>query len=301
MRRLMLLVSLVPAGCSDREERPAAPPAAPRPAPEPAVRGLAELRFQTAAHGDRLRSLDACIRRTRSDWRHIPYQEIGNFFSAKWCAGAGARDDCQWAAGSADQRDQHVVELHTLFHRLPDAFGVGLLAATVPASTGWGAQITFVEGAKGIEGESLHLDLRRYDAADGPPALAVHLGSTLAYKVHETEIIAPGNLPPREVLAQLTSSPEAMRDRGLAHLDTLAVRVEGAIAAGIPTICQRGPYQGNGIPPACNPRPLTAAETRAARAAADAHLREQKAALTGAYREMHAALLAAFPLDRCPP
>ncbi|HEU5059352.1 MAG TPA: hypothetical protein VFU21_22620, partial [Kofleriaceae bacterium] len=140
--RVLVLAAAV-SGCSDREERPAPPPASP--APPPAARGLDQLRFQSKELGDRLRALEACVRGTRTDWRHLPYQEIGNFFTARWCAGRGARDDCQWASGSAEKRDQHVVELHTLTHRLPDAFGLGLLAARVPAATGWGAQLTFVE------------------------------------------------------------------------------------------------------------------------------------------------------------
>jgi hypothetical protein len=299
MRLRVLVLAAAVLGCSDREERPAPPPAAP--APPPAARGLDQLRFQPKELGDRLRALEACVRGARTDWRHLPYQEIGNFFTARWCAGRGSRDDCQWAAGSAEMRDQHVVELHTLTHRLPDVFGLGLLAARVPATTGWGAQLTFVEGGRTIEGESLHLDFSRYDAPAGAPALAVHLGSSLAYKVHETEIQAASGAAPREDLERLTGSPEALRDRGLAHLDQLAASVEAAIQGGTPRICQPGPYKGGGVPPECNPRPLTADEGKAALAAARAHIRDQKAALTASYREMYAALLAAFPLDRCRP
>ena len=92
-----------------------------------------------------------------------------------------------------------------------------------------------------------------------------------------------------------------MRDRALLQNQALADKVITAITTHQITTCDRGPYLGNGLPPACPPRPLTSAEEAAELARAHAYFAEQAQLLRDHYQAMYAAWLSSFPLDRCWP
>jgi hypothetical protein len=274
-------------------------PAAPTPAP--AYR-LAELRFDTPATQQTFLALDQCAGQIAraGGWRYLPYQQIGNFLEAKWCSGAGARDDCQIAASTADQRDQHVISLATLFYpaEFPRVFGMRFAARRVPPQSGWGAQCWFSEGGRTILGEGFELQFALYDSAQAAPAQSLSLSAAPQYRVGETTIALPQPASLRAEFGRYLASADSMRDRGLEQLAALAEQVERTIAAHAIETCEYGPPRGS-LPPECTLRPLTAAEERAALDEARMVFAARAKLLRERYKEMYAALKETFPLDQC--
>jgi hypothetical protein len=279
-------------------------PAAPTATPLPLV-GLDELRFDDPATERRFKALDACIReRTADGWRTTGYQLIGNFYSSRWCEGAGARDDCQIASSTEHNRDQHVIELETFFYpsSYPQVFGLKLAALWVPEQDGWGAYFHFSEDGRNFYGEGAGIGFARYETGSREPVASVSVIGPLAYGLFETTVaLPPEAFSAREELALYLVSPEALRDEGLAQMQALAVRVDEALRTHQVTACDYGPYEGQGIPPVCTPRALTPEEEAAELARAAVHFAEQQRLLRENYREMYAALMRAFPLGRCWP
>jgi hypothetical protein len=263
---------------------------------------LAELRFDSPATQQTFIALDRCAREIAQagGWCHLSYQQIGNFLEARWCGGAGARDDCQIAAGTADQRDQRVVSLSTLFYpnELPKVFGMSFSARMVPPRAGWGAQCWYSEGGRSVLGEGFDLQFAFYESTPIAPAQSLNLNAAPQYKVAETTVALPRPASLRAEFGRYLASAESMRDRGLEQLAALAEQVERTITAHAAQICEYGPSQGS-LPPECTLRPLTPAEERAALDEAQAVFAAREQLLRERYKEMYAALLEAFPLDRC--
>jgi hypothetical protein len=244
--------------------------------------------------------LDRCIREhIDSDWRHLDYAPVGNFYRARWCRGSGASPDCRFAGGNASDRDQNQVELGTLHHDLPQVFGLTLNARWVPPAAGWGSTFWYASGGKSILGEGFGISFHRFDEPGGEPHLQLDLGDTVAYQVQQTTVRLRSTASLEADLASYLEGPEALRDRGLERSAALAAEVEATIAEHGAETCDYGPYRGDGIPPECLRRPLTAAEEALAAAAAREHFAAQQTALRDHHRELWAALLQAFPLDRC--
>ena len=263
--------------------------------------GLNGLAFSSADLERRITELDRCISDLAgAGWTHVPYKQIGNFYEASWCRGAGARQNCAFAESSADNRDQHAIALYTLFYprEFPQVFGLGLNVRWVPSAQGWGAGFYFSEDGKTIVGEGFGLDFFFYAAPTGKPKSTLHLGSGYGYAIRETKVQHTSGLPLREDLAQYLKSPEAMRDRGLMMLEALQAKVESTLQSHQASTCDYGPVRGN-LPPICTPRPLTRAEEDQALAEAQASLGSQRQLLQDNYQELYATLLKAFPLDRC--
>ncbi len=275
-------------------------PSPAHPTPTPYTGGLDGLQFPSAEAERRMKELDRCMRDIAGPgWTYVSYKQIGNFYQARWCSGAGARRDCVLAESSADNRDQHTVELDTLFYDLPQVFGLDLIAHWVPPAQGWGANFYFSEDGKGILGEGFGVDFFFYDAPTGAPQAKLHLGSDYSYSIYETRVDYFPGLPLREDLARYITSPEAMRERGLAEMDAALNKVEGKIASHQATRCEYGPYKGDGIPPKCTPHLLTTAEEQASITKAQTYWASQKQLLSDNYVELYTTLLKAFPLDRC--
>ena len=71
------------------------PVSAPSPTPQP-IASLDELQFTDSETGQRFRDLDRWINNFVDDsWHTTSYQLVGNFYTSRWCRGAGARSDCQ--------------------------------------------------------------------------------------------------------------------------------------------------------------------------------------------------------------
>ena len=229
-------------------------------------------------------------------WRHLDYTPIGNFFEAKWCRGAGARDDCQIASGSADQRDQHAVALYVLHYDLPKVFGLGFNALRVPVTAGIGTSVDLAVGGHRIVGAGSGVTFRRYDAPTGPPAFVLSLGSSLSWTLHETTVRVAAEGGPEATLRRLLASPESLKIEGLHELDALAAEVTRTLDAGTAEACDYQPYKGDGIPPVCVRRPLKPAEVAEARAAAATHFAEGRRWLSTETAALYEALAATAPV-----
>jgi hypothetical protein len=299
-----------------------APNATPSAHPLP---GVDELRFEDPQTGQRFRQLNACIRDLAdASWRTTDYRLLGNFYQSNWCTGSGAGPSCEIANGTMDARDQHILVLNTLMYD-PDrpAFGLGLQALWVPKSSGWRAAFWFAEGGQTVIGDGWHLSLSQLTEPSGPPAATVELGLDYSYHIYGaprmifdgtasptplptyaadqvTFEVAP-DLPLRDDLALYLASPEGMRARGLAKIRLLAHIVDSGLTTHQVMTCDKGPYTGGGIPPACTPRPLTAAEEASELARAQAYFTQAENLLQVNYRDMYAAWMTAFPFNKCWP
>ncbi|MEZ4475034.1 MAG: hypothetical protein R3F60_30430 [bacterium] len=247
-----------------------------------AERGLAGVTPEPAEVATLLRALEAGLESLDGGFAHgTPWTQVGNFYQRRWCRGAGARDDCQIASGTADLRDQHAVELYTLFYDQdwPRTFGIGLNALRVPAGPGLGVSVWLSEGGQRIVGTGSGVTLRWYPAPTGAADVEVSVGSEASYRIGETTLRVAAAGTPLAVLRRLMVSPAALRDEGRTQLAALAAEVDRALKAGEVQRCEYGPYHGDGIPPVCTPRPLTAAEQEAERATFKAWLAARLALL----------------------
>jgi len=290
---LLCLVILFIAGCQ------MSPTASPTDTPMPSLRPD-QLQFENALTGQRLQALDGCAHDLAcEDWTIVPYRQLGNFYQAKWCKS----DECVIASGNAHRRDQHIIQLDTLFYpnSFPQVFGLGINARFVPPAEGWGASFSFHEKGKTIVGEGFGLSFAHFATVSGPAETTLRLGPRYSYTVHQTDISISSTLSLREELAVYLSSAQTMRDRGSEQLAALAAKVESTIENGQVIGCDYGPYNNDGIAPECFPRPLTKDESVEAGAAAQTFFEAQQQTLRDHFREMYAALLQAFPLDRCWP
>ncbi len=273
-------------------------PALATPSPTP-IPGVDELRFTDAETGRRFRGLNDFITSYIDEtWRTTSYQMIGNFYESRWCRGAGAGPDCQLTYSTIDNRDQHVIDLYTLFYQdFPEVTGLGFSAHWVPMGTGWGTSFYFSEGGSSTVGEGWGVVFSEYTASSGQPEATITLGGDYRYKIYDTTIEYSPDLALREDLALYLAGPEAMRDRGLAQIRALADKVKTEVSGHQVMTCDLQPYQGNGIPPLCISRPMTPAEEAVELARADTYFGEQEQPLQDHYREMFTAWMTAFPLD----
>ncbi|MCX5797577.1 MAG: hypothetical protein NTY77_18970 [Elusimicrobia bacterium] len=264
---------------------------------------LDALSFADPAHAALLRRVDAAVRGfAAAGWRHHPYARSGAFYKASWCAGQGARDDCQITEAAGDARDQHAIALYTLCYgdSFPKTFGFGVQSRWVPPKAGWGVEFYLSLGGRNVVGEGFVLDLRSYTERWKVPAAVVRLGSVISYRIFETELSRSAQEPPLEDFRLYAASAQALRDRGLAAIAELERKAAHALAAGEARACDYGPHPA-GIPPLCQPRPLTAVEAREAQDEARRHFAEQRRLLSEDYRGMFDALNQAFPIAALKP
>ncbi|NUM47746.1 MAG: hypothetical protein HUU38_23825, partial [Anaerolineales bacterium] len=267
---------------------------------------LSQITFDDPLTQTRLLTLDRCMAEIAAgpEWRHFPYESIGAFIEAKWCTGSHAAPDCQITAGNQHQRDQHVLNLYTLHYGedVLNAFGLGVHARWVPPQTGpqtaWAAAFSFSEGGRTVVGEGFSVSFLEYGSAV-EPIHELHFGMNNDYKIGETTLTYPAQLPQRDELALYIASPESLLSQGQIVLTGLAETVQAALDAHTITTCEYGPYNNDGIPPACTLRPLTAEEEQAAKTEAEQFFANQQAVLAENYEGMFAALEKAFPFQTC--
>lgn len=273
------------------------PEATPLPVPK-----IEELVFEEPETEVRFKALNQCIMdMTKKDWRTTSYKLIGNFYESRWCTGTGARDDCQITDSSMHNRDQQQVGLNTLFY--PDqptlVFGLGFQSLWMPTSTGWGAVFYFSEKGKTIIGSGWSVSLHYYDNANDPPTKSISLGNSLSYQIVQTTLRQNSDLPLREDLAIYLISPESMRDRGMEQYQLFLTEVESKLNNHEITACDWEEYQGGGIPPVCNSRPMNVEEEAQEIENARSFFEGQIRLLEEHYLDMYAAWMNSFPFDRC--
>lgn len=291
----MLLISLL--AC---RYFPFAADSLPTPSSMP-IPNLEELRFTDEETGRRFRDLNAAIKTLVDEtWQTIPYHLSGNFYEAAWCLGERVASECQPTTELLEQRGQHILILNTLFYEkdFPQVFGLGFSAHWTPKEAGWGASFDFSEGGGSVVGEGWQVNFRQYLSASDTSQVKLTLGSTYSYIVNETSIVYHTNRSIRTDLALYLAGPQAMRDQGLANIQTLAQQVRTEITSHRVSTCDKEPYNGGGIPPKCNPRPMTAAEEDAELARAEKVFAEQEYLLNHYYQEMYTAWMSAFPFDQ---
>ena len=260
---------------------------------------LAHTTHDQPTTGALLHALDAAIRALPGPaWRHHDYQRGGNFFYAKWCRGAGAREDCQIAGSTEHDRDQHAIELETLHYDAdwPRVFGLGLNALRTPVKAGVGTGIWLALEGQRIVGEGSGVHFRRYGEAR-EPTFEFSLGTGQIWEIEQSHVRSPSFGAPRAVLARLLASPESLMAEGKAQLDAREAAVLAALDAGTVTRCEYGPYLGDGVPPVCAPRPLTPEELATERTRATTYFTEARRWLAADGPALHAALAATAPIE----
>jgi len=266
------------------------------------IPGVGQLRFTDPETGKRFNDLNASIQALiDQNWKTNPYHLSGNFYEAAWCRGSGTRPDCQGSSANKDIRDQHILALNTLFYPqdFPKVFGLGFQAVYVPPTQGWGAVFNFSEGGGSVMGEGWSVIFSEYKADSGEPDALISLGSgAYQYRVLETTIGLDTGLPMRADLALHLESPQAMRERGQAQIQALAGKVRSQISAHQVPACDWQESTGNGIPPTCKPRAMTAVEEAEELARAEAFFKDEEKLLGDHYQEMYAAWMNAFPFDK---
>ena len=296
-----LFLSLFCAALACRFNLPALQPV-PTPTPQPTIPGPDQLLFNDPATASHFTALDQCIKDlTDADWRSTSYRLIGNFYEANWCTGRGARQDCQIAASTEGERDQHTLSLSTLFYSdsFPQVFGLNFNALWVPPAAGWGALFHFSEQGGNIVGEGWGVTFSQYNEASGEAERSISLGSQYEYKILETTLQVVSNATLREDLANHLNSAEAMRITGLTQLQMLDEKVTRSIQNHEIPGCDYSPYEGQGIPPVCNQRPMTAEEESVELQGAQEYFAAQTRLLNENYMAMYAAWLNAFPFETC--
>lgn len=294
--KILLPGSLIPLACSLFSA-----PVTPASTPIPAVQ---DLQFEDPQTGQRFQALEACIQNMLDDsWQGTGYQMLGNFYESAWCRGVGSNANCSMPGEFNIRPDQQVIQLYTLFYPqdFPEVFGLGFQAAYVPPDDGCGASFYFAEDGKMVMGGGWAVTFHQNAGAGLYPNATLSLGDDYSYRIGENTVEFSSSLSAREDLAKYFSSPEAMRDRGLEGIGALAQTVEAEIRSGNVPACDLQPYQGNGIPPACIPRPMTEGEMAQELARAKEHFDSQEQILREAHEEMYAAWMAAFPLNQCWP
>lgn len=230
-------------------------------------------------------------------WRHRPFAVGGNFVTARWACGAGAREDCLIAQGSAHRRDQRVVELSTLFYpRAPqEAFGVNLSLLVVPPGAGWGLNFSLHVGGRSVMGEGLQASFRRYGSGAGGPEESLVITPRPVMTLFESTFSVPCTGSLVEELRGWIASPDVLLRRSLAAWTELERRVLEALDAGRVETADEGPYLGDGLPPERVPRALRPDEGAEARRDLAAEMTRRRRLLEAESSRFHGMLCASFP------
>ena len=148
-------------------------------------------------------------------------------------------------------------------------------ALWVPTQTGWGALFTFSENGDGIIGDYWGVRFKKYTTSADQIEANTVLSFYDQYQVQETLVGYGFDLPLQDDLSRYLKSAEAMRARGLEQIQALEQKVKTTIETHQATICDSGPYLGDGIPPKCTPRSLTPEEETAELAKAETYFSDQ--------------------------
>ena len=267
---------------------------------------LDELQFEDAETGQRFLELDACIHEYTSEdteWRTSGYERSSKFsFESRWCRGGGTLDECRIKSSYREKRDQHIIRLSTDFDSYEDtqASGLSLYVLRVPAEGGWAVALHYKEG------ETVWVNFWYNESAYFDPDEEIERISIVgpfSYKIFETTIRTPDtlSLSSHDKMAKVLESPESMRDIGIHYYQAIAAEVDASLRSGDIPACDYEEYQGDGIPPACTPRPFADDELAAELKHAEEYFAGQQILLQENYREMYAVLFHAFPFDACWP
>ena len=255
------------------------------------------LEFENKDTGKLFNRLKAEMEEKGKGWKHVPWGKGGNFYRAKWATGAGARDDCVIASGSANVEDQHCVELYTLFYpkSFPIVFGLGIHVLLRPKGEGWGVNLYFSRQGKTIVGEGFSIDFKKYFVDKKEPVVKLNLGRRVEYKVKATTVHVTSTNSPLEEMRRYLKSPADLKNHALEQLMALEKKVDETLQSHKAQAIEYGPYEGGGIPPEEIPRPLTKAEEREEQALAKAHFAKVRQLIIKEHNKMFEVLKEALP------
>jgi hypothetical protein len=252
---------------------------------KPALTDAAEIALWT--------SISAKVRQSAAGWSEGGLQSNGQLIDQRWCRPPVGPEACAAGAMPRDpSADAGLARLGWMSTGRPGGdFGVNYAVVDLPTQ-GLGLRLSLTVGGRGLVGDQLSLRWQRVPAQNDAPD-ALRLGSSLAWAVGEQQIdvAMPGVGGPAAALAALAESPEALQRRGGAHLAALEAAVLAALQGDTLRFCELGPYEGDGLPPVCTPRPLTEAERGAERARLAETLGRWRATLQGEAPNLHAALV----------
>lgn len=258
---------------------------------------LTTLKFKVPAEEVRFKKVHGCFAAQAGEWRHYPLRKIGNFVREDWCRGQHDRN-CAGGSFRSDRGDEWSA-VYTLYYDKdwPQVFGLGVSAGRLPRDGEWGVSFSYTANGARIIGEGVAISFHRF--AGEEVVWRVDLGNSYVYEVEEAriEVRAPGTQD--EELARLIASPDSLRDTAVTRLDALLAETERQIAEGAVKKCVYGPYEGNGIPPACMLTPLTAEESAAALAKARAELGGRRDAVNQHAPEFFEMVTELMAFERC--
>lgn len=238
-------------------------------------------------------SISTKVQQSVAGWSAGGLRSSGQLVDQRWCRPPVGPEAC--AAGSMPRdpaADAGVARLGWLSTGRPGGdFGVNYAVVDLPPQ-GLGLRLSLTVGGRGLVGDQLSLRWQRVPAQNDAPD-ALRLGSSLQWTVGEqqVEVAMPGVGGPAAALTALAESPEALQRRGGAHLAALEAAVETALQGDTLRFCELGPYEGDGLPPVCTPRPLTEAERAAERARLAETVGRWRATLQAEGPALHAALV----------
>lgn len=269
------------------------------------ARVLAEtLQFTDATDQARFEAARACFAGRHEagvaagqEWRHYPLREIGNFIEEDWCRGVHSRG-CSGGTFKSERGDEWY-QVSTLHYdsRFPEVFGIGVEAGQLPRDGDWGVSFSYWARGEGIVGDGVRVTFHRFEGTE--IVESVSLGDFYRAEIEETSVsvVAPGTQD--AVLARLVRSPASLQAEAAGRYGELLALVGQHLDAGLARKCVYGPYEGDGIPPECTRTPLTPQEQDAARAAAEAKLGGQIAAVEQNAERFHRLLTELMVFDRC--
>ena len=284
---IVFFLAFVTVGCQEK----------PKPDPAPKKESPMVLQFEDKYTGKLFNALKAHMEEKAKGWKHVPWGKGGNFYRAKWARGAGARDDCVIASGSANVEDQHCIELYTLFYpkTFPKVFGLGIHVLLRPKGGGWGVNLYLSRQGKTIVGEGFSIDFNKYSADKKEPILKLNLGRRVEYKIKATTVHVTSTNSPLTEMRRYLKSPADFKNCALEQLMALEKKVEETLQSHKAQAMEYGPYEGGGIPPEEIPRPLTEAEEKEEQALAKAHFAKERQIIIKEHKAMFDVIKSALP------
>ena len=277
---------------------------------------LDQLQFLPAESGERLKSLDRCVRQTAigAEWKHQPYEVIGNSFQAKWCRGTGATADC---FQNEQTRGVQMIKLSTQQYEQrfpPTCYGYQLTANWIEQGAGYNAYVWVEQGKLGEPDQTamrFGVLWRQVDVTGNISTTAL-IDTKQSYTIlvkaknpdgmelsSETLVDVTFDQASETLMQTVLASPAELQRVGLEQLAALETNVEATILGDELNACNWQKYNNDGIKPDCNPRPATDAERQAALATMRQEFTLRRAILEDHATDLYDALYKAFPWETC--
>ncbi len=208
---------------------------------------MSQLRFTSAEEQRRFVAARNCFAARGAAWEHFPLRKMGNFVQENWCRGEGAMRGCA-GGGFTEMAGVDWAEIGTLHYpqSWPEVFGLQISGGSnlLKGEKGWNVSFSVNSNGKTILGDGAHIDFRRNSDY-------VHVGSGYEWRIEQERFAKSAEEDPWSLFERLRGSSDALRDEGVKQWRALEGEVIAALENDKVMKCVYGPYEGNGIPPAC--------------------------------------------------